>query len=95
MHFEQAGLISESQCGFGKDKGTIETMFTARQFQEKGQEQTMDLYMTFVNLTKVFDIVSHDVLWKIMTKSGCPSSFIAMMRQFHVGMQVLSTIFRD
>ena len=86
MHVVQAGLIPDSQCGFGK--GTTETMFTARRFQEKGQEQTMDLYMTFINLAKVFDIVSHDGLWKIMTKFGCPSSFIAMVLQFHVGMRV-------
>ena len=31
----------------------------------------------------------HDLywLWKIMVKFGCPSRFIAMVRQFHDGMQ--------
>ena len=33
-------------------------IFTARQLQEKRQEQNMDRYMTFVDLTKAFDIVS-------------------------------------
>ena len=61
-------------------------IFTARQLQEKCQEQNMDLYMTFVNLTKAFDTVSHEDLWKIMAKFGCPTKFIAMMRQFHDGM---------
>ena len=59
-------------------------IFTAR--QEKCQEQNVDLYMTFVDLTKAFDTVSREGLWKIMAKFGCPAIFIAMVRQFHDGM---------
>ena len=87
MHLDKAGLIPESQCGFRKDRGTIDMVFTARQLQEKCQEQNVDLYMTFVDLTKAFDIVSRDGLWKIMAKFGCPPRYIAMVRQFHDGMQ--------
>ena len=36
--------------------------------------------MTFVDLSKVFDIVSREGLWKIMAKFGCPAKFIAMVR---------------
>ena len=87
VHLDQTGLIPESECGFRKDRGTIDMIFTARQLQEKCQEQNVDLYMTFVDLTKAFDIVSRDGLWKIMAKFGCPPRFIAMVRQFHDGMQ--------
>ena len=86
-HLDQAGLIPESQCGFRKDRGTIDMIFKARQLQEKYQEQNVDLYMTFVDLTKAFDTVSRDGLWKIMAKFGCPPRYIAMVRQFHDGMQ--------
>ena len=85
-HLEQSGLLPESQCGFRKDRGTIDMIFTARQLQEKCQEQNMDLYMTFVDLIKVFDTVNRESLWKIMAKFGCPTKFIAMVRQFHDGM---------
>ena len=61
-------------------------IFAARQLQEKCQEQHQDLFTTFVNLTKAFDTVSRDGLWKIMAKFGCPSTFISMIRQFHEGM---------
>ena len=55
-------------------------IFTARQLQEKCQEQNVDLYMTFVDLTKAFDTVSRDGLWKI--KFGCPPRYLAMAHNF-------------
>ena len=85
-HLEQSGLLSESQCGFRKDRGTIDMIFTARQLQEKRQEQNMDLYMPFVDLTKTFHTISREGLWKIMAKFGCPTKFIAMVSQFHGSM---------
>ena len=85
-HLEQSGFLPESQCGFRKDRGTIDMIFKARQLQEKCMEQNVDIYMTFVDLTKAFDTVSREGLWKIMAKFGCPAKFIAMVRQFHDGM---------
>ena len=70
-----------------KDRRTIDKIFTARQLQEKCQEQNVAQYMTFVDLTKAFDTVSRDGLLKIMTKIGCPPRYIAMVRQFCDGMQ--------
>ena len=84
-HFEQSGLQPESQCGFKKDRGTVDMIFAARQLQEKCQEQNMDLYMTFVDLTNAFDTVSREGLWKIMAEFGCLIKFIAMVRQSHDG----------
>ena len=43
VHLDQKGLIPESQCGFRKDRGTTDMTFTARQLQEKCQEQKVDL----------------------------------------------------
>ena len=40
-----------------------------------------------VDHTKAFDKVSRDGLWKILTKFGCPTRFIAVVRQFHDGLQ--------
>ena len=64
VHLDQSGLIPdpESLCGFRKDRGTLDMIFTARQLQEKRQEQNVDLYMTFVDITKAFDTVSRDGL---------------------------------
>ena len=87
LHLE-AGLLPESQCGFRAERGTADMIFAARQLQEKCQEQHSDLYMTFVDLTKAFDTVSREGLWRIMYKFGCPSKFITIVRQLHDGMMV-------
>ena len=55
--------------------------------QEKCQKQHQPLYTTFVDLTKSFDTVSRERLWRIMEKFGFPAKFITMVRQFHDGMQ--------
>ena len=85
-HLERSGLLPESQCVFKTERATTDMIFTARQLQEKCQEQNVYLYMTFVDLTKAFDTVSREGLWTIMAKFGCPAKFIAMVRQFHDGM---------
>ena len=82
----EQGLLSESQCGFWKERGTIDMVFAARQLQEKCQEQNADFYSTFIDLTKGFDTVSGEGLWRIIAKYGCPSKFIAIVRQLHDGM---------
>ena len=86
MHLDQAGLIPERQCRFRKDRGTTDMIFKARQFQENCQKQHVDLYMTFVDLIKAFDNVSRDDLCKITATFGC-ARLIALVRQFHYGMQ--------
>nr|VZI43406.1 unnamed protein product [Spirometra erinaceieuropaei] len=84
-HLEQ-GLLSESQCGFRRHRGTTDMIFAARQLQEKCQEMRTHLYSTFVDLTKAFDTVNREGLWKIMQKFGCPERFTQMVRQLHDGM---------
>lgn len=81
-HLED-GLLPESQLGFRKNRGTIDMVFAARQLQEKCQEQNFDLYSTHVDLTKAFDTVSREGLWRIMAKYGCRTKF----RQLHDGTQ--------
>nr|VZI47838.1 unnamed protein product [Spirometra erinaceieuropaei] len=89
-HLEQ-GLLPESQCGFRRHRGTTDMIFAARQLQEKCQETRTHLYSTFVDLTKAFDTVNREGLWKIMQKFGCPERFTQVVRQLHDGMMARVT----
>ncbi|BHF63382.1 hypothetical protein SprV_0200637400 [Sparganum proliferum] len=66
-------------------------IFSARQLQEKCQEMRNHLYSTFGDLTKAFDRVNCEGLWKIMQKFGYPGRFIEMVRQLHDGMMARVT----
>nr|VZI42177.1 unnamed protein product [Spirometra erinaceieuropaei] len=89
-HLEQ-GLLPESQCGFRRHRGTTDIIFAARQLHEKCQEMRTHLYSTFVGLTKAFDTVNREGLWKIMQKFRCPERFTQMVRQLHDGMMARVT----
>ena len=72
----------ESLCGFRSNRGTID-ICVLRQIQEKCREQNMGLYAAFVDLTKAFDTVSHDGLWKILARLACLPKFLTILHQPH------------
>ena len=51
-----------------------------KQIQEKCSEQNMSLYAALVDLTKAFDAVGRDGLWKILTRLGCPPKIFTTFR---------------
>ena len=75
----------ESQCGFRANRGTTDMVFVLRQIQEKCREQNMGLFVAFIDLTKAFDTVSREGLWKILARLGCPPKFLTILRQLHEG----------
>ena len=56
--------------------------FSIRQLQEKCREQNMPLYISFIDLTKAFDLVSRDGLFNILTKIACQSKIKVLLRLF-------------
>lgn len=80
-------VIPESQSGFRAGRGTVDMIFSARQLVEKCKEQRMPLYQVFVDLTKAFDTVNREALWKVLGKFGCTSAFVDKMKQLHRSMK--------
>ena len=62
-------------------------IFVLGQIQEKCREQNIGLYAAFVDLTKAFDTVSRDGLWKLLARLGCLLKFLTILRQLHEGQQ--------
>ena len=78
--------VPESQCGFRQNRETVDTIFTAKQIQEICKEKNRDLYILFVDITKVFNTVSRPGLWNILTRFGIPPNMVKMIICFHDGM---------
>ena len=85
-------ILPESQCGFRKDRGTVDMIFALRQIQEKCIEQNTDLYVIFIDLKKAFDTVPRELLWKILAKYGVPSKFLNMIQLFYSNMEASVSI---
>ena len=80
-------IYPESQCGFRSERSTIDMIFSLRQLQEKCREQRVPLYISFIDLTKAFDLVSRDGLFKILPKIGCPPKLANIIQSFHNDMK--------
>ena len=62
-------------------------IFSLRQLQEKCREQGKPLYVAFIVLTKAFDLVSRDGLFKILAKISCPPTLLSIVKSFHEDMK--------
>ena len=72
-------VYPESQCGFRANRSTVDMIFSLRQLQEKCREQRQPLFVAFIDLTKAFDLVSRDGLFKILPKIGCPPKLLSII----------------
>ncbi|XP_053378677.1 uncharacterized protein LOC128548233 [Mercenaria mercenaria] len=81
-------IYPESQC-FRSKRSTADMIFSLRQLQEKCREQNQPLYIAFIDLTKAFELVSRDGLFKMLRKIGCPPKLLSI-RQNSIGRQVMT-----
>ena len=80
-------VYPESQCGFRAERSTIDMVFSVRQLQEKCREQQIPLFIAFIDLTKAFDLVNRDGLFKLLHKIGCPPIVLSLTKSFHSDMK--------
>ena len=66
--------IDDSQFGFVPGRGTTDASFLVRQLLEEYLAVNKMLYMAFVDLEKVFDLVPRKVIWWTL-------------RELHVGVE--------
>ena len=62
-------------------------IFSLRQLQDKCRE-LHTLYIAFIDITKAFDLVSRDGLFKVLPKIGCPPKLQSMIESFHTDTKV-------
>ena len=80
-------IYPESQCGFRPNRSTVDMIFSLRILQEKCREQQRPLYIAFIDLTKAFDLVSREGLFKLLPKIGCPPKLTQLVESFHTNMK--------
>ena len=84
---EEAGILSEEQCGFRPQRSTTDMMFVVRRLQELGRTSNTSLEICFIDLAKAYDLVDLVVLWEVLARFGVPPRMIKVICMFHDGMR--------
>ena len=58
--------IGEEQCGFRQGIGCMNQMFAVRQVCEKYLATEKDVFLAFMDLEEVYDIIDRHSMWQIL-----------------------------
>lgn len=61
----------------------ITKISTFKKLLDLDLELQKDLLMAFIDLSKAFDSISREALWKVLARFGCPLKFISVLRLLH------------
>ncbi|CAF1369208.1 unnamed protein product [Adineta steineri] len=75
--------IAKEQYGFMPDKGTRNAIFILRMIIERSIEVKHDIYLCFLDYTKVFDKVKHDSLFQILEKLDIDGKDLRLIRNLY------------
>lgn len=75
-----AESISEDyQCGFRKNRITIDQIFLLKQLMQKKWEYAQSVHSLFVDFTKAYDSVDRRILYSILINFSIPKKLVAMI----------------
>jgi hypothetical protein len=73
---KQHGLHAKGQVRFRKDYLTTNQLFILQTLIEQNKAKKKPLYCYFVDFKKMFDIVSHEVLWHVLASLDVEGCFL-------------------
>ena len=79
--------LPDTQAGFRKGRGTRDQIANIRWIIEKAREFQKNIYVYFIDYTKVFDCVDHDKLWKALKEMEIPDHLTCLLRNLYAGQE--------
>ena len=73
-------IIGERQCGFKRNRSTVDHIFSIRQILEKKWEYNKDVCQLFKDFEKAYDSVKRESLYDILTKFGVPKKLVRLIK---------------
>jgi hypothetical protein len=77
---KQHGLRAKGQVGFCKYYRITDQLFILRTFIEQNKVEKKPLYYYFVDFKKTFDILSCEMLWKVLASLGVEGCFLRCLQ---------------
>ncbi|KAJ4436175.1 hypothetical protein ANN_18805 [Periplaneta americana] len=73
-------IIGDHQCGFRRNRSTIDQIFCIRQIMEKKWEYTGTVHQLFIDFKKAYDSVKREVLYDIHIEFGIPKKLVRLIK---------------
>jgi len=73
-------IIGDHQCGFRRNRSTIDHIFCIRQILEKKWENNEEVHQLFIDFKKAYYSVRRDVLYKILIEFGIPRKLVRLIK---------------
>ena len=73
-------IIGDHQCGFQRNRSTIDHIFCIRQILEKKWDYDEEVHQLFIHFKKVYDSVRMEVLYKILIEFGIPRKLVRLIK---------------
>jgi hypothetical protein len=81
---ESQNLLRDEQIGYRKGYCTADHLFSLQATAQKYLSRKRGrLYILYVDFSKAFDCIQHDILWFILLKSGCHGNFMNIIRDMY------------
>ena len=78
-------LIPDNQFGFTAGRGCPDAQMVSRLLGIDAQKRHIGLVRGYIDLTKAYDKVNREVLWKILRRYGLPERLVKVIIGFHEG----------
>ena len=88
-------VLFDSQCGFCPGRACKDMIHALNQLMEKHREFCKPLYICFIYLTKAYDCVPRELMWRVLDRYGVPPRMCTMIKRLHNGMKVFARVDGD
>jgi len=73
-------IIVDHQCGFRRNRSTIDHIYCIRQILEKKWEYNEPVHPLCIDCKKAYDSVRREVLYKILIEFGIPRKLVKLIK---------------
>ena len=75
--------LADVQAGFRKVRGTRDQIANIHWIIKTARDLQKNMYLHFIDYTKVFNCVDHNKLWKILKEMGIPDHLTCLLRNLY------------
>ncbi|CAF4497680.1 unnamed protein product, partial [Rotaria magnacalcarata] len=75
--------LLEAQSGFRSNRSTIDQIFILKLCMEKRREFNKPLFMCFIDISKAYDSVNRELLWKVCRQYGISEKLVNLLKMLY------------